>query len=616
MIRYHVRLPQHSAHRVDVRMTLDDVTEPTVDVSMPVWTPGSYLVREFARNVLDLSASDDAGRGLAVTKVDKNTWRVTTGGASSLHVDYTLYANERSVRTNHVDADHAFLSPAATFLWRDGHLAVPHAVSFELPAGWHAFTAAPADGDGFLLPDYDALVDTPFELGPHVSTEFTLDDVTHRVVMAGRTDLRPDDLAADVKSITREVSEVFGFLPFPSYTFLMEFTDSGGGGLEHKDSSVCMTSAWDVEKPDKYRRFLSLVAHEYFHAWNVKRFRPEALGPFDYDRENYTPDLWVAEGITSYYDDLCTLRAGFADKVDDYLAARADAFRAEAERPGGRRSSLVRSSLDAWIKFYRPDENSANSTVSYYSKGALVSLMLDLRIRRLTDGRASLADALRLGWTRYTERGVGFPPGAMRGLASEVAGSDLSAFFDAYVDGTVELDPDPDLAWVGLRLAVTPQKSERDLPEDDEGFLLAPSLGISVEDSHGLCRVSAVSEDGPAFGAGLNHDDLLLAVDDMRVSASTLQDRLDRTRGPVTLTFFRGQTLRTLAIVPRQVRLAQWRLEPVTGLSEAQREAFRDWTAWEHPGRASASSATSNAADVPAAPDDEAAATAREAADR
>ncbi len=581
MIRYEVSLADRQAHRVHVRMTVD-VAGGTLSLGLPVWTPGSYLVREFSRHVLDLSATDAAGAPLPVTKRDKNTWDVQAGAARRVHVDYELYANERSVRTSHVDADHAFLSPAATFLFvrgPDGRpLAVEHGVSVAAPDGWQVFTSLPARGDAFVAPDYDALVDAPIEVGPHRVLTFEHDGVPFRIVLAGAGELDEDRLRDDVSRIVAEVAQVFGHQPYRDYTFLFELVDTGGGGLEHADSSVCMVSRWDLGKKKEYRNVLGLVAHEFFHAWNVKRFRPAGLGPFDYDRENYTRDLWVAEGITSYVDDLAVLRAGFFEKPGDYLERVGQACKELAELPAARRMSLARASQDTWIKFYRPDENSRNSSVSYYSKGALVALQLDLRIRRLTGGTRTLADVLRLGWERYTARGQGYPAGALQALASETARADLAPYFAAFVDGTEPLAPDEDLAFVGLRLSRTPAKSERNLPRDADGFLLEPWLGLLTAADGPLCKVTAVLEDGPAFHAGLNADDLLLAVDGMRVSNDTLQDRLDRVgAGPVEIAFFRGQSLRQLTVEPDVRRLEDWKLAPVESPTDAQRAAFKAW---------------------------------------
>lgn len=599
MIRYHVSFPELLAHRVQVRMSLGGLDGGALDIAMPVWSPGSYLVREYARHVLDLQASSASGETLATEKIAKNIWRIHTNGATAVQVDYALYANELSVRTNEVNGQHAFLQSPGTFFRHEGSAAAPHHITVDPPLGWDVFTPLSKETDGWTATDYDELADSPFELGPHEQLSFEVNGVTHHMVMAGESDVDSEQLLKDVTTICTEVASIFGQMPFDDYMFIFLLVDSGGGGLEHKNSSVCMSNRWDLVKPKNYRRFLSLVAHEYFHAWNVKRFRPEALGPFDYDTENYTPDLWVAEGITSYFDDLSTARAGFVDKIETYLDDRASAFRSEAERPGSARTSLTASSFDAWIKLYRPDENSTNSTVSYYSKGALVAFMLDMRIRRLSAGERGLADVLRLGWSRYTAQDQGFPAGALLTLSGEVAGTDLTGFFDAYVNGTAPLAPNEDLAWVGLALEVTPDKTERQLPQDDDGFTLEPWLGITTQSKSGLVSVNTVLEGGPAYAAGLNHDDLILAIDEMRVTPSTLSNRLDRTAGAeISLTLYRGQELKVLKVTPELRRLSQWKLSPVADVSDEQLAAFRNWCGWDHPSAPADEASEPDAADT------------------
>lgn len=586
MVRTHIDLADRQAHLVRLETSIDGVESDHIDFSMPVWTPGSYLVREYARHVLDFQARDPAGQPLPVTRLDKNTWRVDTVGHAAVSISYSVYANELSVRTSHVDSDHAFLSPAGLFFRVSDRPDAAHEITVDSPEGWEVFTGMPHVGNTWVAADFDVLVDSPLEVGPHEALGFDVDGVPHRIVLAGQSDVDREQLVSDISKIVTEVSSIFGHHPFADYTFIISMVDSGGGGLEHLNSSVCMANRWDLSKPDKYRGFLSLVAHEYFHAWNVKRFRPEALGPFDYDNEVYTRDLWVAEGITSYYDDLCTLRAGFYDKPETYLEERAKAFQKEADRAGSRRMSMAESSHEAWIKLYRPDENSTNTTISYYSKGALVSFMLDLRIRRLSSGSRSLQDALRLGWETYTTKGVGFPEDAMSTLSSEVAGDDMSVFFDTYVRGTAPLEPNDDLRWVGLELKVEPGSTKRPIGKDADGFPLSPWLGVTTKSSSGLCRIDTVTEGGPAWIAGLNHDDLVLAIGEARVSSSSLQDRLDRTpAGPVEITFFRGQSLRRLSLTPELKRLESWKLVPLETVSDEQAAAYETWLGVPHPSR-------------------------------
>lgn len=586
VIRFDVSLHERQAQRIHVTMTLTDRPGDHLDVSMPVWTPGSYLVREYSRHVLDFAATNGRGEPLPVEKTTKNTWRIHHGGATTVRVDYNLYCNERSVRTNHVDSSHAFLAPAATFLFLRGHLDAEYRVAVECPPGWRAFTGMPLDAsaDEFVADHYDTLVDCPFEIGPHEPLTFEYQGVPHHIVMAGEVDVDAEQLVADFEKIVDEVASIFGFLPFDEYWFLNIVVDSGGGGLEHLNSSVNMVSRWRLGEENGYRGFLGLIAHEYFHAWNVKRFRPASLGPFDYDRENYTRDLWVAEGITSYVDDRSVLRAGFADGVDGYLENRARGFRALADSPGARRMSLSRASHDAWIKHYRPDENQTNSAISYYSKGALVAMLLDLRIRRLTMGEKTLHDAMRLGWEAYTSKGEGFPDGSMKTFVERSTGLPFDDFFADYVDGTADLDPNPELAWVGLELVVEPQDTDRKLTKDADGFPLVPTLGIQTAEQDGLVRVRSVTEGGAAYEAGINVDDVILALRDMRVSPSTFEDRLDRVGlQPFELTYFRGQSLETTTVKPKGDRLASWKIQSVEEPTEQQMAAFEAWLNWPHP---------------------------------
>lgn len=586
---YLIRLPERQAHRVHVEMRLAELDGESVEVAMPVWTPGSYLVREYSRHLLDFEASAPDGTALGAHKVSKNTWRVELQGAAEVVIRYQLYANELSVRTNHVDAEHAFLSPAATFLRVREREHAPYHVRVETPDDWEVYTGLRQEGSGvdavWIADDFDTLVDSPLEIGPHREEQFEVNGVPHRLVVAGDGAVDTESLAADVQRVSAEVASVFGNMPFDDYTVLLLLTDGQGGGLEHKNSNVSMVSRFAFTDDDRYRSLISLLAHEYFHAWNVKRFRPAVLGPFDFDAENYTGDLWTAEGITSYYDDLTTLRAGFAENVGKYLDARANAFRAEAERPGSTRMSLLESSFDAWIKLYRPDENSTNSSISYYSKGALVCLMLDLRMRRLSDGRVGLRDALRLGWERYTEQGVGFPEGGVEQLVAEVLGEPLTGFFDDYLRGTAPLEPNDDLAWVGLRLVKDPSGKNRKLPRDDDDVPLEAWLGLNTTDADGLVRVTSVIEGSPAYVAGVNHDDVILALDELRVTPGNFQDRLDRLAGArsIELTLYRGQRLRRIFVDPEYRQVLDWKIKPLEEVDDAMRARFLEWTNWDHP---------------------------------
>ncbi|HWM86483.1 MAG TPA: hypothetical protein VNO33_11610, partial [Kofleriaceae bacterium] len=362
---------------VDIESVFPTGGAAALDLMMAVWTPGSYLVREYSRHIEALAASAPDGARLSVEKTRKNRWRVKTGGAASVTVRYRLYAPEMTVRTNWVSDDMAMLNGAATFLVPVGQLRRPHDVAFELPQGWKtSITALPPHPGGqphrYLAPDYDTLVDSPVLLGNPVVRQFEVAGVRHRLAEIGDTGMwEPDRAARDVTRLVEAQRAFWGQLPYRSYDFLTVLVDGPGGGLEHLDSTLLISSPWAMRRAHDYARWLSVVSHEFFHAWNVKRLRPAELGPFDYENEVYTRSLWVAEGVTSYYADLLVERAGLIDR-DEYLAALSGHIRDVETGPGREVTPVSRASFDAWIKFYRPDENTHNMTVDYYSKGAVV----------------------------------------------------------------------------------------------------------------------------------------------------------------------------------------------------------------------------------------------------
>ena len=461
-IRYTLTFPAPDTHYVEVDVSLPTGGRPQIELFQPVWTPGSYKVRDYPRHVEALRAESTGGNPLPIEKLRKNRWRVTTWGAPRVHLMYRVYGRELTVRTNFVDRDFALLNGAATFLTLADDGARPHEVAVVLPARWReAHTALPTSPQGgphlFHAADYDTLVDSPIYCGTPAVYSFDVEGVPHVLVNEGEDGVwNGPRSAADVQRLVRAAFRLWGEMPYRRFLFLNLITGASGG-LEHKDSTVLMTSRWKTRKRESYLEWLGLAAHEHFHAWNVKRLRPTELGPFNYDEENYTKSLWVAEGITSYYDDLLVHRAGLSSR-DEYLRDFSKTVRTAQRTPGRRVQTLEAASFDTWIKYYQPDENTPNSAISYYTKGAVVAFLLDARIRQATGGRdvqKSLDDVLRLAWRRFAgERG--FDAQEFEALASEVAGEDLTAFFDRALRSTEELDFSPALQWYGLRFVNDP----------------------------------------------------------------------------------------------------------------------------------------------------------------
>ncbi len=578
-----LRFPDPASHLVEVEAEVP-AGEPDRDLElmMAVWTPGSYLVREFARNVESLAAETVDGAPVAVEKVTKNRWRVASGGGA-VRIRYALYCHELSVRTDFVDRDFALLNGAATYLvpaGEDGPRPGAFEVRLELPAGWplavSSLESPPEEAPGgpiraFQAPDYDTLVDSPIFAGTGRIGSFEVDGVPHRLLEHGGEGIWDDARAlADVEKIVETERDFWGEIPYERYVF-MNLIVEAGGGLEHARSSVLMTSRWKAGTRKGYLDWLGLVTHELFHAWNVKRLRPAELGPFDYEAETYTRSLWVAEGVTSYYEDLLVHRSGLSTR-DETLERLSRQIERLQTTPGRRVQPVELASFDAWIKLYRPDESTVNTAVSYYTKGAVVAFLLDAEIRRATGGTKTLDDAMRLAWRRFPpERG--FRREEMRRVFSDVAGRDLGDFLDRALDSTDELDYGPALAWLGLRFA-EPEEDTKRKGEEKAGWLGADT---KVED--GRLLVTLVRRDTPAAEAGLDPDDEILALDGFRVPPRELDERLEAYRPgqAVKLLVARRGRLIELPVTLGEKPPESWKLEVDPKATEEQAAHRKAW---------------------------------------
>lgn len=519
-IRYVLRFPEPRTHYIEVEGTFPTSGKPAIELMMAVWTPGSYLVREFARNVEEVHARNAAGQSLQIQKSRKNRWLVQTGGATAVVVTYRVYAHERAARLDWVDDRYALINGAPTYITLEEKAKRPHDVVLQLPAEWaRSVTPLPAVVGGqshhYRAADYDMLVDSPILAGNPSVREFVVDGVKHALVNVGDTTIwNGARSVADVERIVHAAKALWGSLPYERYVFFNILTD-GNDGIEHKGSTVLFADRWSTRTPDAYHDWLSLVAHEFTHAWNVKRLRPVELGPFDYENEVHTKNLWIAEGFTDYYSWLLNARSGLATH-EQALADVSNAILALQTTPGRLVQPLEMASYDAWIKQYRPDENSANVSISYYTKGSLVALLLDARVRHLTRGARTLDDVMRLAYQRYSGE-HGYTPAQFRSVASEVAGADLGEFFRRVVESTDELDYTEMLDWYGLAFAPSsPSETAR--------------LGVGTRVSGGRLFVSQIPRGTPAYGSGLDVDDELVSMDGFPLAATGLADRLAQYR--------------------------------------------------------------------------------------
>jgi predicted metalloprotease with PDZ domain len=576
-MKYTLRFPEPHTHYVEVTAVVPTSGRAQVELMMPVWTPGSYMVREYSRHVEAVTASAQEGRALEVEKSDKNRWRIATGGSPSVTVNYRVYAREMTVRTNWVETDFAMLNGAPTFMTLADDSARPHEVTIEPAAGWKTsmtgLAAMPGGPHRYSAPDFDTLVDSPIVVGNPAVYEFNVEGKTHYLVNVGEGGTFDGARAAkDLETIVTQYARMWGALPYDKYLFLNMLTlvNDGGGGLEHKNSTMLMASRWATGTRRAYLSWLGLASHEYFHAWNVKRLRPAELGPFNYEDEVLTRSLWVAEGVTDYYADLVLHRAGLSAR-EELLDSLSNQIEDLQNTPGRLVQSVEQASFDAWIKYYRPDENSPNVAVSYYTKGAVLGFLLDAKIRAATKGEKSLDDVMRAAFARFSGT-RGFTPDEFRAVAEQVSGVSLASFWATAVEGTAELDYTEALETFGLRFRPV------DAPRSDRPG--RAWLGMSTRGDGGRLVVSEVRRETPAYVAGLNVDDEILAINGFRVRTDQLSGRLDQYKpgDKATLLVARRDQILTLEATFGAEPARRWRLEvsPDGTSSEEQR---RRWLA-------------------------------------
>jgi predicted metalloprotease with PDZ domain len=556
IITYRIAPRDPNAHLFEVACTIDDPHPDGQRFRLPAWIPGSYLMRDFARQFNEVRA-EAAGVAVPIRKEAKDVWRAEPA-AGPLTVIASVYAFDVSVRTAYLDGSRAYFNGPSVFLSPEGCEHLPCSLHIAAPPGeayahWRVATTlerdgAPLHGFGrYRAPDYDALIDHPVEIGDFALATFGAGGVQHEIALTGRHDCDLERMAQDLARVCQCHVDLFGGAPpFDHYLFQITALGEGYGGLEHRSgtSLLCrrdeLPARGDARVHDGYVHFLGLASHEYFHSWNVKRIKPEAFAPYDLTRENYTRQLWAFEGVTSYYDDLALVRCGLIEP-QRYLELLGRAITIVLRTPGRFVQSLAESSFDAWIKFYRPDENSPNAVVSYYVKGSLVALALDLSMRAAD--RGSLDDVMRILWQRYGQRGIGVPEDAIEAIACELAGDDMHAFFRRYVHGT----EDPPLAALLDAFAVewhvraaTGGKDAGGKPAT--GTVPKSSLGVKIGND---LQLQHVYRDGAAERAGLAPRDVLVAIDGTRASAESIAAFLER-RAPgecVTVHAFRHDEL-------------------------------------------------------------------------
>ncbi len=567
---YSIKPKDPKGHLFEVTLTIEAPIQPYQQVSLPNWIPGSYLIRDFSKHLIDLKATNDKNESIELSLIDKSTWQFA-GNGQPVTLRYQVYAWDLSVRGAHFDESHAFFNGTSVFLAVDGQR--DKACRLELLTtdftkenGWKVATGLEAthiDKHGFgsyQATDYNSLIDHPFELGTYTEIEFEACGVPHKVVLTGLFELDAERLKTDLIKICEYEIKLFGEpAPMQNYLFQVMVTGSDYGGLEHSNSTALMCSRDDLpyigmeKASDGYLQFLELCSHEYFHTWNVKRIQPEIYQSADLKEPVYTNQLWWFEGITSYYDGLILKRAGLVDS-ETYLNLLAKQMTRVYRMPGRFQQSVSESSLLTWTKFYQQDENAPNAIISYYTKGSLIALGLDLTIRQQTQGQKSLDDVLLHLWQYFGKTGIGLQEGQIEALCSEVSGIDLTEFFNRYLNGTEDLPFEALFKDVGIEFNLRQPTALSDLGGviGSEDASVNLQFGANIADTlQQTVKITHVWNDRPAHKAGLSAGDELISINGVKISnQSQLQQRLKRSpeNTPWQCHYFRRDELRSCAV--------------------------------------------------------------------
>ena len=542
-VDYQLRITDATQHLAEVRATFPAAAGAALDVQMPNWRTGRYQILNLANGVRMFKAVNARGETLPVAKTDKGTWRVQTRPGDAVTVSYEVYANVLGERTRHIDDTHAYLDASGVFVYAQPFRNEPVKVKLDVPAGWQSRSGMEPGNCGhcFVAPNYDVLVDSPIETGIHEFHTTTVDGRKIELAIWGRGNYDGKKMTEDLKKIVTEGGKLYGGKwPFQRYLFIVHATDGVGGATEHLNSTVIQMPRWMFAKRKDYLRFLRTAAHEFFHTWNVKAYRPKEMVPYDYQNENYNPLLWIAEGHTSYFDEMIVLRAGL-QKREEFMEEYAKLIEGYLHNPGRFQQSASESSFDEWISV--GGERARNASVNIYTKGQVLGLMMDIELRRQTRGAKGLEDMHRVLYEKHSVAQGGYDPAMVKAALQQVSGQDWSGWWSQYVDGTAEIPFDSLLKTVGMQYLIDVAKDEEQKQQWWAGWKMREGSDPAV--------VTEVERDSPAWKAGIVSGDVLVAVNGLKVSAKDVSDKMMLSKsGPFKLHLFRRDELREMQLNP------------------------------------------------------------------
>ena len=570
-VEYRLRMPEPWTHIFHVEMTMAPLTESndSIDVILPVWRSGRYVIFDFAGGVVKFQAFDSHGSALPWRKIDKTTWRILLpDGADGVTVRYEVYANEFALRTRGLNDEHGFVDGNAVFMYAPRFRSLPTRLVIEPYPGWHVTTAhdrEPGSETHFVASDYDRLVDDPFEIGTQTEVQFEVENIPHVMSFSRPVRCDMERLVADVTRIVRMNRDFWGDLPYDRYVFIFHVDPGAGGGTEHMRSSVIGIAPRPFGALDSCTSLLGVVSHEFFHTWNVKRLRPRGMDPYDWTRETYFRELWIAEGATSYFHNLLRVREGLTS-VESHLEGLAAAAGEERSRPGNRMQSLTECSFDAWIKASRGRQQATNFETNFYARGAQVCLVMDLELRRLTNNTADFGALMRQLYRDFPLGSGGYTVKDVEALAVVLGGEEMRGFFEAYVYGTDPLPWERALETAGLVL--TPRDSAS-----------RPWFGLQTRTEGSRIVVQQVIAGSPAYRAGVNIEDEVIAVDGHRAHEESLRLASEGANlgSTVELVLIRRDLLRRIPVTLDLPAPPEYVVHRVDHPTSAQMQTFESW---------------------------------------
>jgi predicted metalloprotease with PDZ domain len=574
-IHYTLGMTDPSSHYFEVRLSVSNLPtgDETVALEMGAWRSGRYVLLDFARGVSEFAVEDPRGNVIPWKKTDKQTWTITKEEITSIIVTYKVYANEFNLRTRGLNDEHGFLDPVAVFMYLREYKDIPLTLAINPHGRWHITTGLEQmEGRPFTYeaPNFEYFADCPIEIGNHKDFEFDVAGKKHVWMMAGDGNYDIDKLIGDTKKIIEENLKFWGRLPYERYIFMLHISPTSGGGTEHLNSTIMGTRPFTFKNERSYRGFLGLVSHEFFHTWNVKQLRPAGITPYDWSKENYSEEWWLAEGGTSYFDEIIMIRAGFSE-ADDYVNGLGRQIEQDRQRPGNMVQSVTEASFDAWIGYWRGNQNSYNDETSYYGKGKLATLLLDMEILRLSAGERSLQDVMKAMFERFPVFEKGYTVEDLRQISEEFAGGSLEEFFEKYIYGAMAYPWEEAFAVAGLR--VTPSEEE---PK--------ATIGINMSDRDDGVQVRSVVAGSAAAKAGFDVGDVIVAVDGYKVKTSDIQARIGESKpgDRMTMTLFRNGILRTIDVTLGADSVPSYTVARIDSPSEEQKRVYEKWlgVAW------------------------------------